>query len=485
MDLYGRDMILTDQKVVDKENVLSVLNAAITVHDGNKRDIEYLYNYYKGKQPIKSRVKEVREEINNIVEENHASEIVDFKVGYTLGEPIQYIARTDGSGVDDEISKLNEYVLSEDKPAKDRELLEWNQICGTAYRIILPDANADDDMDEAPFEIYTLDPRQTFIVRLNDLGNPPVMAVTFVKQQDGTTVYSCYTNDRFFRVSIGDDGETGIEELPNALGIPIIEYPANNARMGAFEKVLDLLDALNTVQSNRVDGVEQFIQSFILFHNVDIDEEKYDALRVKGLIKVQDPNPQMKGDVKMLTSELNQTQVQTLKDDIYDMVLVICGMPNRNGGSSTSDTGKATYLRDGFAAAEVQAKATETIFSKSENECLRKILKICKDLSGLNLKPSAVKIHFTRRNYENITEKATVLTMMLGSDKIAPRLAFSHCGMFADPEMAYKMSEEYTKEQERKAAENAERSAEAEPGGGSGDKRDPEIRKARGDRSEA
>ena len=37
----------------------------------------------------------------------------------------------------------------------------------------------------------------------------------------------------------------------------IFEYEANTARMGAFEPVLTMLDAINTVQSNRIDGVEQ------------------------------------------------------------------------------------------------------------------------------------------------------------------------------------------------------------------------------------
>jgi hypothetical protein len=34
---------------------------------------------------------------------------------------------------------------------------------------------------------------------------------------------------------------------------------------------------------------------------------------------------------------------------------------------------------------------------------------------------------------------------MLGTDKIHPLLAFTHCGMFSDPEGAYALSEEYKK----------------------------------------
>ena len=95
------------------------------------------------------------------------------------------------------------------------------------------------------------------------------------------------------------------------------------------------------------------------------------------------------------------------------------------------------------------------MFKKSEKKFLKLLLRICRDLGVLDLKLSAIDIRFTRRNYENITEKANVLTAMLNNPKIAPILAFIHCGMFSDPQVAYKMSVEYAEEQEKKAAEAA------------------------------
>lgn len=150
---------------------------------------------------------------------------------------------------------------------------------------------------------------------------------------------------------------------------------------------------------------------------------------------------------------------------MYDTVLTICGMPNRNGGSSTSDTGSAVIMRDGWSAAEARAKDSELMFKKSEKEFLKLLLRICSDLGDLELKLSAVEIRFTRRNYENITEKANVLIAMLNNSKIAPQLAFTHCGMFTDPQIAYNMSMEYAKEQEKKALELA---SKQNPDGGNG-----------------
>lgn len=440
MNLTGRQVIYSTERYISRENVVNVLQRAFTSHLRNRAEIDYLYRYYKGEQPILGRQKEVRPEICNRVVVNRANEIVTFKTGYLLGEPVQYVCRSDESEVADGVSKLNDYALSEDKPAKDKELADWWHICGTSYRMVLPDEMADVEEDEAPFEIYTLDPRNTFVVYSSGLGNPPLLAVTYYQLDDGTTKFSCYSVDKYFEIT---DTWNILREEPQILGIPIIEYPANAARLGSFEIVLPLLDAINTVASNRMDGVEQFIQALMLFHNVTIDEEKFARLRELGALMYRDADGQTKGEVSYLTAELNQSQTQTLMDDMYDTVLTICGMPNRNGGSSTSDTGSAVIMRDGWSSAEARAKDSEQTFRCSEKQFLKLVLKICNGLKGLKLKLSALEIRFTRRNYENITEKANVLVSMLNNEKIHPQLAFVHSGMFSDPQLAYKMSEEY------------------------------------------
>jgi SPP1 family phage portal protein len=459
---FGRKKIFTDVTEITRDNVLDVLRKALITHWSNKADMEYLYAYYKGRQPILNRQKEVRPEIQNNVVENRANEIVSFKVGYLMGEPIQYVSRSDDKMIADKITTLNGYCLSEDKAAKDKELADWFHICGTAYRMVLPDSAFERESDEAPFEIYTLDPRFAFVVYANSIGEPPVMGVKYIQRSDGAVIYSIYTKDRYFEV---ENQNMIVREEAQSLGIPIIEYPANNARLGAFEIVLPLLDAINTVDSNRLDGVEQFVQALMLFHNVDISGDDFSKLRDEGAIKFKDIDPQFKAEIKYLTSELNQSQTQTLVDHLYNTVLTICGMPNRNGGTSTSDTGSAVIMRDGWSAAEARAKDSELMFKLSEKEFLRLVLHICSDLSDLELKLSNVEVRFTRRNYENIAQKATVLTTMLSNPKIAPVLAFTHCGMFSDPQLAYRMSMDYAEEQEKKAAELVGKQKEVNPDG--------------------
>lgn len=438
---FGRTVIYTAVDEITRENILDVLRTANGVQSQNQVDIQTLYDFYKGNQPIYQRVKDVRPEINNTIVENRAKEIVDFKVGYLIGEPIQYIGRNDADPED--IAKLNEYMLSEDKDSKDEELVTWQMICGTSYRIVLPDEQEPED-EVCPVEIYTLDPRNTAVVYSSSMSKKPMLAYYQTVDAEGNTVYECYTEDRFYRV-INDS----IEERPHIIGrIPIIEYPANEARLGAFEVVYELLNAINNLDSNRMDNIEEIVQALVVATNCTFPEgTSASTLRQQGIVELTSADG-MEQKIQLLTEKIDQSSTQSLKEDLYSAVLTICAMPNRNGGTSTSDTGIAVIYRDGWSAAETWAKKAEMVFKKSEREFLKIALSILRRNGGPDISFADVDVKFTRRNYEGLKSKAEVLTSLLDNGKIAPRLAFVVSNLFADPEEAYRESLPYIQSEE-------------------------------------
>lgn len=461
MLLTGRRKILCDEPVITEQNIVGVLQDALSVHIQNRAEIDYLYRYYKNEQPILRRTKEIRPEICNKLVENRAHEIISFKTGYLCGEPIQYVSRGSTDEVSKGISELNDMMLLCGKATKDKELVEWMYICGTGYRMVMPNSpyitsdivpklqnmRTDFMEDEAPFDIYVLDPRNTFVVRHSGLGEKTLMGVKYVERQDNNIVYSAYTPTHYFEI-VSDNLISGlrIEKIEKRVlgAIPIIEYPLNNARQGAFEVVEPILNAINNIQSNRLDGIEQFVQSLWVIYNAEIADDVAQNLRDAGLVKLKS-FADNKADIKVIAEQLDQQQTQTLINYLHQTVLDICGMPNRNGGSSTSDTGSAVIMRDGWEAAEARAKSDELMFKEPERQFLKIVLQIIRATTGTTLKLADIETKFTRRNYENILSKSQVLTSMLANDKIAPSLAFTHCGMFSDPEDAAKMSAEHYK----------------------------------------
>lgn len=441
--LHGRHVAYTNQKEITPENVSDVIGKAMSTHFRNKAEIQYLYDYFRGKQDIRLKEKVVRPEINNKVMVNRANEIVTFKTAYLLGEPLQYVSNGGNDSVSEKVNTLNEFMRAESKDTKDKEIADWMHICGVGVRMVVPDEEGEED--GSPVCIYTLDPRDAFVIYYSGVGHKPLAGVLRQWDEEGKPYQCVYTREWYFEIAGGEIKKQEARTIPY---IPIIEYTNNDARMGAFEVVLPLLNAINTVESNRVDSIQDFVNAFDVFQNCELEAGQYAEL-AKGGMAIQIKGTQgMEAKVYRIASELNQTNTQTLVDDLYDTALTICGMPNRNGGSSTSDTGTAVIYRDGFAEAESRAKDTEKTFIRSEREFLRIVLYICRNTADLDLQLPDIKPEFTRKNLSNVQSKVQVLCEMLNNSKIHPKLAFQTCGVFGDSEEAYRISQEFYEEQQ-------------------------------------
>ena len=445
---YGRRVIYSDATAITAENVADEVRKAFLVHGTNQAEINKLYEVYRGKTDILNKVKEVRESINHKINENRAYEIVNFYNGYLFGEPVQYVRRENAKNNDADdavaadINALNGFMFSAGKAACDKRLGEWMFIAGVGYRMTLPNKKWEKDGDEPPFVMSALKPGQTFIICSTDVDEHELAAVHVVMRENNERVFSVYTNDFYYEFT-----EFGkVKATPHTLGmIPIVEYPIEASRIGVFEVVQDLLNALNELQSNRMDDIVQFVNSFLAILGAEMDEETCEKLESWKMLFLPDGT-----DAKYLSANLSQADVQTLKNDILEAIITITGIPNRNGGSSTSDTGSAVIMRDGWQDAEARAKGVETMFKEAETKTLKLVLRILRDTTGTTLKLSDIDTHFTRRNYENIASKSQVLVAMLNNPKIHPELAFAHCGMFPDPESAYLQSKAYYDEQMEK-----------------------------------
>ena len=415
--MHGRTKIYTITSEITANNVVDELNKAMLIHSRNANDTEYLYKYFRGIQPILGREKAVRPEIANKIVENHAYEIVRFKTGYMVGEPITYVQR--GTEKTNDVATLNDVMFATEKASCDREIAQWMYICGVAVRMIQPDS-------ETGIKIDAMNPCNTFCVYNAGFGHAPVMGVVFVLNEEGNRVFGIYTPNSYFEVIDGNI----VREQRNTLGmIPIFEYELNPERMGAFEPVLPLLDTLNNLTSNRVDDVEQFVQAFLKFVNCDIDEEGLAALARLGAIKIKGDG----ADVERIDGELNQSQVQVLVDYCYEKILTICGVPSTTkGGTSTSDTGAAVIMRDGWQQAESSAREDEEMFKRAERKFLALALRILRNKGVLKLEMSDIDIKFSRRNTDNLLTKTQSLLHMLEAG-IAPVVAIATCGLWNDP----------------------------------------------------
>lgn len=448
--LHGRRRIYADKKEITPDNVAEVVGKAYSTHQTNRVEIQYLYDFFRGKQDIRCKQKQVRPEINNKVVVNRANEIVTFKSAYFLDEPIQYIANGGSDSTSKSVKQLNGHMTAVDKVSLDKEIVDWMHICGVGVRMV----TVDDQPEEngSPFAVYSLDPRDAFVIYHSGIGHKPLAGVIRQKDEDGQWMSCVYTTEFYCEVKEGKIQNHKPRTIPY---IPVIEYENNSARMGAFEPVLPLLNAINTMESSRVDDIQQFVQSILIFENCQIDEEQAKELKEKlGLMISSDPTKPAK--VYRVDGQLDQGGAQTIVDDLYDAVLTICGMPNRNGGSSTSDTGRATIMRDGWQAAESRAEDTEKMFNRSERQFLKIALYICRTTTNLDLAVSDIKIEHTRNNLSNMQSRMQILCEGLNNEKIHPKIPWVISGM-PNAEEWYRISTEYYEQQQADLERQLER----------------------------
>lgn len=425
---FGRQVIYTNADKITPENIVKELSKAIAAHRQNAEEIDYLYNYYLGNQPVLYRQKQVRPEINNKVVQNTAFFIVETKAADIASEPIQYVLRGTDEKKSKEIGDLNTMMENEDKAYSDICLARWRSICGTSYRFVANDDGKSSLLDETDFRIDVLDPRLTAVVYYTN--NIPAFSIQLARDENNKSYYFVYTKDSWYKVQankIVDSNENGFT------AIPVIEYPNNENRISDIEITISISDAINEMASDRQDGIAQFVQSFIKFINCEMDDDKFTKLRQSGAFIVKSNNGDNKADVDIMSSELNQSESQVAIDDLFNKLLVIQGIANREGNTGGGDTAGAVNLRNGYIDSEKRAELSEPSFKKSEKEFLRIILYAMTVRKRTTLKVSDIEIKISRSKMDNMLTKAETLKMLLESGIYFER-AIKSVGFFADPE---------------------------------------------------
>jgi len=448
-NLIGRKKIHTDEVAVTDKNIASIVNNAMNGdHAANRNQMEYLFKYERGLQPIVDRSKQIRPEICNVVIENHASEVVDFTVGYQAGNPINLVARSVNAELkhsDKRILKVNEMLAEENKQAKDIELFRNFHICGIAYAMVMPKEYM---TGTSPFDLLVLDPRNTFIVYSNDAYERPMVAVTYSVLQNGTKRVTAYSSDYIYEFGVGVDGSSnGFRKVPNILRmIPIIEFASNGDYAGCFEKAIPLMDAINEINSNRVDDIEQFVQSLLWLHNAELSEDAKNELKSGGgIIQTKSVGNGQDAKINYLTQSLNQDQTQTYVDYLYKQILQICGVPSREK-STGGNTGSAMYLSNGYEQAESRAKTMESMYSRSMLQVVELILRICKlamnvDSDVKELETRYIDIEFSRDRTYDLASRTNALATLINTG-IEPLHAMRTVDLFNDVETVYHDSAE-------------------------------------------
>lgn len=432
----GLSVAYTGESEITPLNAAHVIAKTYKVFERNRTLATYLWNYYKGDQPVLYREKKVRDDITNRVVENHAYELVQFKNGQTYGEPVQYVSRQKSDAVSRNVDKLNDLMDCAGKPLKDINSGEWTSAVGTGFKAVQYSPSGD-----RAFRIVVPTPLNCYII-YNSSTEEPILAVQVITDPYGRSYFQAFSETHSIRVANGV-----VEEFKPHLfgGIPIVEYPNNQNRIGDIELAIDLFDSINNLQSNRLDAVEQFVQAWVKFVNCEVDEEQFMKMKMFGALVVKSNNGDgNKADVDVMSQELGQDQAEIFKGDLLDAIYSIEGIPNREGNTG-GDTQGAVELRNGWDFSKQRARLKDAYVIDGDKR-LSRLAIACQNLRAdlndpVELNDRDYTAQVSHSPTDNMYIKAETLQMLLNSN-IHPQVAIKTSGLWADSEKVYSMSKE-------------------------------------------
>lgn len=399
------------------------LGTAIGIFNYNVQDIEELHNAYLGNQSILTNKQRYDgSSINNKVVENHIYKQVQFKVGFMYGNPIEYTIINQNKINSDDLTYLNTYFNDVNKASLDitkaQDLYEF----GIAYQLLIPRRTVVESPEsQAPFELYNLNVRNTFIIYSNDTIPEQLCGVIKGKKRIKETiedVYSVYFENTRIDFSSGYKVVAEYKSQPYNY-IPIQEYCLNNDRIGIIEPIYYLQEFINKLDSLELDEIEENVNSFIAFFNQRVDDDfadKVRELKKQRILVLNSNNPSFPADIKMLSSKIDHTSINTLKEMILKAMYDIISVPQASGNvTSGGDTGQARILGNGWESAQNVAQLDKTYLTLYERKMLNNVLWICKQTDRCPIKDlfaSDIAVKYNINMSNNLLVKSESLKML-------------------------------------------------------------------------
>lgn len=452
---YGRKKIILDYDYVDASNIKEVIDKALVHHNVNKADCNYLIKYFLGDQDILKRPAPETSTINNHVVVNHAFPITREIVGYTFGNPIEYIQRDVGKRAD--VETLSDIYDNLGCFGVDTDTAIYCSICGIGYQITLPsDEISEDKTPDIPLIVTSLDPRDTFCVFSNKVGNPLLLSCNIIHTEDKGDIYTCYTDDLVITI---DDRFNVTDVQANVMGInPITMFENSLFRTGDWEQAISVMNASNLIASDSLNDIEGTIRSLLVLIGAEFEDDTQGLKQIKNNRLLTLVNPQGGNvDAKFISPQVDSSNIQNIREYLEDARNLITGIPDRQTASG-GDTGTAVLNRNGWTDIEIVAKLKELFFKKSKKKQVSVGIKILQLLGLVDSELSAKDIDITigRHTTDNLQTKSQAFSTLVATGELATIDALEMSGLTNRVNEVVERGEKAKEERQQKALEQAQ-----------------------------
>ena len=274
-------MLTIDRELLDADGLprTDTLEAILREHDHQRERLVRLHGMYAREHSIMRRTR-LKGLPNNRLVHDLPGYIATMAAGYLVGNPVRYTA---AEGQEEAFTPVLEAYEAASVESVDAELAMDAAVYGKAAEVCYADA-------EARPRVAQLDARSAFVVYDDTVKHAPLLGITrrdtFDARLERTGEEVTLYTDRLIVHMRRTSRETPRETMREAHyfgGVPVVEYWNNAREEGDFEPVMGLIDAYDTLQSDRVNDKQQFTDAVFVLKGVgalgvdDTEEETVDA----------------------------------------------------------------------------------------------------------------------------------------------------------------------------------------------------------------
>ncbi|HFK1403109.1 TPA: phage portal protein [Bacillus cereus] len=375
-----------------------------------------------------------KDKVNNKLNNDFFSEIIDTKIGYMFGLPVSYSLDHE----DDEVLKrIQDFLKANHIEDADAETGKFASICGYGARLLYHDK-------EGIEKVMNIKPYEAIFLTNSSVAEPSYAIRCYpIKVIDGDDFKDGYKVEFYNETNIieytGEDLDKLQEtnRIPNLYkGVPLIGFPNNEELQGDVDKAIALIEGYDRSFSDVNSEIEQFRLAYMIFKGVDIDDATIKKLKQTGALDVGES-----GEASFLTKDLNDNILEHHLDRLEKN---ICRFTKHVNLSDESFGGNLTgvAIRYKLLALETKSGTLEMKFTKS----LRQQFKLLFDAWNLRsnkgeLDYLCMTFQFTRNLPANLADEADVQSKLQGLVSEETRL--SMLSVVSDPKAEIqKMQEE-------------------------------------------
>ena len=305
--------------VLNEELILDLIQK----HSTEKARLNKLLRYYKNENDkITNREYKNKNKPQNRLSHPYCQYITNTAVGYFLGKPVTY--QTEDNKL---LESLTDMFRYNDEADNNTTLAKMASIYGYAYEIMYIDKWAKP-------RFKAVDPAELIVCYDNTLEENIVLAIRYYDEEVGEdeviTRLEIYTkpiqneqgqvvgNGKLIKGILKDDAVTLEEEKDCYFDdIPVNVYINNDELYGDYERVLNLVDAMDKAQSDTANDFELFTNCMLVVNGELIDDEQAQNLSDINVIQFLNSDSDAKYLIKNIQDAALENYKNRLNEDIH------------------------------------------------------------------------------------------------------------------------------------------------------------------------